>query len=60
MRLLLSTRLPTIPLDFTHRFTTANGHWFKPDRSGSLFFLPIWFFGLNWFVLGVVYTIVGR
>ena len=44
-------------LDFAYRFKSANGHWFIPHRGGSLFFLPVWVFGVLWFILGIVYAV---
>jgi hypothetical protein len=46
----------TTALDLVYRLTKADGHWFVPHRGGSLFFLPVWCFGVLWFVLGLVYT----
>ena len=46
--------------DATYRWKHPAGHWFYPDRGGSLFFLPAWTFGLLWLVLGIVYTVQGR
>jgi len=34
-------------------------NWFRANGGGSLFWLPVWLFGLLWLVLGVVYTIRG-
>jgi hypothetical protein len=43
--------------DLAYRFGTKDGHWFSPDRGGSLFFLPAWCFGILWLVLGIVYVV---
>jgi len=46
--------------DAAYRWKHSAGHWFHPDGGGSLFFLPVWTFGLLWLVLGIVYTVQGR
>ncbi len=46
-------------LDVVYRFKVPDGHWFIPHRGGSLFFLPVWAFGVLWFVLGIVYSVGG-
>ncbi len=46
-------------MDLVYRFKSKDGHWFAPDRGGSLFFLPAWSWGVLWLVLGIVYTIQG-
>jgi hypothetical protein len=43
-----------------YRFMRPGGHWFHPDRGGSLFFLPVWLLGIVWVVLGAAYTIIAR
>jgi hypothetical protein len=41
-------------LDLAYRLLRTDGHWLMPNRGGSLFFLPAWFFGVFWTVLGIV------
>lgn len=48
-----------VTLDLLYRFKTDAGHWFVPHRGGSLFFLPVWAFGVLWFFLGIAYTLGG-
>jgi hypothetical protein len=43
-------------LDLAYRFAKTDGNWLVPHRGGSLFFLPVWCFGVLWLVLGLVYT----
>lgn len=45
--------------DVIYRLKQSVRHWFHPSYGGSLFFLPVWIFGVLWMVLGVVYTING-
>jgi hypothetical protein len=43
--------------DLAYRLGSKDGHWFSPNRGGSLFFLPAWCFGVLWFVLGIIYVV---
>jgi hypothetical protein len=52
--------LVAMVLDFTYRFMKAVPRYFHPKGGGSVFFLPVWLFGVIWLVLGVVYTIRGH
>jgi hypothetical protein len=47
-----------IAFDLGLRCLRADGHWFSPERGGSLLFLPVWLFGALWFFLGLLYTLV--
>lgn len=40
--------------DLGYRLRSRTGHWFQSDGGGSLFFLPMWLFGLFWLGLGTV------
>ena len=46
----------TALFDITYRLAKKDGHLFVTKRGGSLFFLPVWYFGVLWLVLGVTYT----
>jgi hypothetical protein len=48
-----------IILDLGYRLLRPTGHWLHPERGGSLFFLPMWLFGIVWTVLGAIYLIRG-
>jgi hypothetical protein len=48
-----------VALDLTYRLKAQNGHLWRPGGGGSLFYLPVWGFGILWTVLGVVYTVTG-
>jgi hypothetical protein len=39
-------------LDLAYRLGTPEGNWIHPNRGGSLFYLPVWLFGLGWMVIG--------
>ncbi len=43
--------------DLGYRLTRKKGHWIIPKRGGSLFFVPVWCWGVVWLVLGIVYTV---
>ncbi len=43
-----------------HRMSLGASAWFRPRAGGSLFFAPVWLWGVIWSVLGVVYTLQGR
>lgn len=43
-----------LTFDLAYRLLTKSGHWFQPDRGGSLFFLPAWASGIFWFIIGIV------
>ena len=45
--------------DLAYRLLRKDGHWFSSSRGGSLFFLPVWMFGVLWTVLGAVYLYRG-
>jgi hypothetical protein len=36
------------------------GHWFHPARGGNLLFLPIWFYGTGWLLLGTTHMLFFR
>jgi hypothetical protein len=40
--------------DLAYRLYADGGHWLKPQRGGSLFFLPAWCFGIFWVIVGIV------
>jgi Flp pilus assembly protein TadD len=44
-----------VGLDLAYRLKSEKGHWLRPGKGGSLFFLPVWCFGVLWFVLGLIY-----
>jgi hypothetical protein len=46
--------------DLSYRLLRREGHWFSPRGGGSLFFLPVWLFGILWLVLGIIYTVRGE
>ncbi len=48
-----------IAMDVTDRLRSKGGHLYIPSRGGSLFFLPVWAFGVLWFVLGIYDTVQG-
>jgi hypothetical protein len=48
-----------LTFDLAYRLMRRDGHWYKPDKGGSLFFLPAWVFGILWFILGIVYIVRG-
>lgn len=48
-----------IVMDVTHRLKSKGGHLYIPRRGGSFFFLPVWAFGVLWFVLGIYDTVQG-
>jgi hypothetical protein len=45
--------------DAVYRLKHPTGHWFHPNGGGSLFFLPVWLFGLLWLTIGAFYTFAG-
>lgn len=45
--------------DLAYRLKRPDGDWLHPNCGGSLFFLPVWPFGILWLVLGVIYTMNG-
>ena len=45
--------------DLAYRLLRKDGHWFSSRKGGSLFFLPLWMFGVLWTVLGAVYLYRG-
>ena len=47
----------TAMFDIAYRLIKKDGRLFVSDRGGSLFFLPVWYFGVFWLALGVAYTI---
>lgn len=47
-------------LDLTYRMQSRDGHWFRPEKGGSLFCLPVWLFGALWLVLGTAYRVRGQ
>lgn len=47
-------------MDMVYRFRSREGHWFAPRSGGSLFFLPVWGFGLLWIIFGIVYTVANK
>lgn len=49
-----------IVCDLTFRLLRKEGHWFWPSKGGSLFFMPVWFLGVVWSVLGAVYLHQGK
>jgi hypothetical protein len=49
----------TSAIDIVYRIKSKNGHWLNPNRGGSLFFLPVWCFGLLWLIFGIIYMIKG-
>jgi hypothetical protein len=58
-RLIMAGPLTSI-IDWTYRVKHEDGHWFSPNGGGSLFFLPLWAFGIVFLVMGISYTIQGR
>src|SRR5207244_4633733 len=46
-------------LDLGYRSMREKRDWYHPERGGSLFFLPVWLFGVVWTVLGAVYLLRG-
>jgi hypothetical protein len=46
--------------DGTCRWKTPTGHWFHPARGGNLLFLPIWFYGMGWLLLGMTHLVFFR
>ena len=44
-------------LDLGYRRRYAEGSWLHRHKGGSLFFLPLWAFGILWLILGTVYTL---
>jgi hypothetical protein len=49
-----------VVFDLVYRLVRPGGHWFHPDRGGSLFYLPVWLFGIAWTLLGTYYLLAGR
>jgi hypothetical protein len=49
-----------VACDVIYRWKHPNGHWGYPSGGGSLFFLPVWLFGIVWFILGISYVVQGR
>ena len=47
-------------LDGSYRYWKAERSWFAPHAGGSMFFIPIWLFGIVWLVLGIIYTVRGQ
>jgi hypothetical protein len=45
--------------DLLYRLKRDEGHLFYPSGGGSLFFLPVWLFGIFWVVAGTLKTIMG-
>jgi len=43
--------------DLAYRSTRPQPRWFHPGFGGSLFYLPVWLFGVIWTVLGAIYTL---
>lgn len=41
-------------LDLAYRYLKEDGDLIKPQRGGSLFFLPAWCLGALWLVIGIV------
>ena len=44
-------------LDIVYRLRSEDKNLFKSLKGGSLFFLPVWCFGLLWLILGIIYTL---
>lgn len=55
MMMMIAGPLATL-LDFLYR-RRYGGSWFRPSAGGSLFFLPVWGFGILWFFFGLAYLI---
>ncbi len=49
-----------LAMDLGYRFIRGEREWLSSEDGGALFFIPIWIFGVLWFVLGIVYTVRGR
>jgi hypothetical protein len=47
-------------MDLVYRAKRSGRGWFHPSLGGALFFIPVWVFGILWFVLGIVYSIQGH
>ena len=48
-----------IACDLGYRLARSQGHWFHPGCGGSMFYLPVWLFGILWLVLGAMRTLNG-
>jgi hypothetical protein len=40
-------------MDLGYRFKHSGRRWFHPSLGGALFFIPVWIFGILWWVQGV-------
>lgn len=49
-----------VACDALYRWKWNDSRWFHPGAGGSLFFLPLWMFGVLWLILGAIYTINGK
>ena len=49
-----------VAVDLVYRWKVGDRRWFAPGAGGALFFIPIWMFGIFWFVLGIVRIAQGR
>ena len=58
--LMLIAGLLVALMDGGYRTQRPGGHWLRGSGGGSLFFLPVWMFGVLWLVLGAIYTIRGH
>ncbi len=44
-------------LDLGYRYSRGERRWFNPRSGGTLFFVPVWIFGILWLALGIAYTV---
>lgn len=46
-----------VTLDLLYRFNRNKSEWKTPSAGGCLFCLPLWIFGVIWFILGTMRTL---
>jgi hypothetical protein len=57
---IILTAVVAILCDVVYRWRHPAGHWFSPSRGGSLFFLPVWLFGLFAIGWSVTHILTGE
>jgi hypothetical protein len=46
-----------VALDLAYRNRQEDGSFWAPGVGGALFFIPVWVWGIVWFLMGLVSTI---